>query len=640
MEYRIKMVQANGVGGGGGCWSRLIRIVNMKDYLKILWVLMVIFSACKKEKETPVVKFGSLTGKVVNEYDQPIEGVVLELDTKPPKTSETDPSGSYLFNRIPVGSYKLSVSKKAFITQIRDVDILEEETLVLDLKLASGNSYLEISDSLLKMTSSDNTIDVQVSSNAAWTVKESSDWITVSSESGQGNSEVSVKILENSGDTVRVDTVIFSCGEITRLLVINQDFPIRLLRWEGVIGDRKTDMPDSAYLLFNKPVTVMKVVSDNSYCNKEIDFQQVNDRKGVAVSFTCAVLGGEYPLNILVYDVRGQRFQKQIWIHFYDDRLDVEGTINCYHILDDKNMAWISTYSPNRLIKISLDDFQILKTIELESSPTYFVVNPYNDLLYVLLGDNKIHVYNQYTGSNVKNIVFKPEADDHPQYPTIYPYNIGFTKSGYGIVLLCEDGASGVDWKVIDSAKGDTTYRHKDRGNGPGEYSSFKRVYLNYDHSKLLLTEKYGSCTIVILDGTTHEFEDLVPSSLTRGVFITPNRKNSKIYAGQLYDQFIIDMDGTLSGITYIDNRFGGSADFSYREGEKDIIYFCDQYYFRLIDYGNYDIPLWCYVLPDLRDFKTSIDGNYAFFYKLTYPGSYFYKFDTKAFALSRFSEN
>ncbi len=306
------------------------------------------------------------------------------------------------------------------------------------------------------------------------------------------------------------------------------------------------------------------------------------------------------------------------------------------HYTSDARYCWVAFKSPRMLYYISLDSLEIKRSISLSVKPRKITVNPYNQFLYVLAGDlnayeldNNIYVIDQYTGALVKKITVLPEPGGHPSYPTIYPYDIGFTTTGYGVILLQQDGSSGVDWRIIDSSLGDTIYFHEDHDNEL-HYYNFARVHLNFDQTKILLTALYGGCDIVILDGYTHESFDLWPGSLTRGVFITPDRMRNRVYFGQMYDQFIMDFEGNMSQISYIDNKNEGSADFTYLPGKENIIYFLDNDYLQILDYDNSITLMYCSAWYGMRGFTTSLDGVNAYACK-TYNGtSWLWRFRTE----------
>jgi hypothetical protein len=115
-------------------------------------------------------------------------------------------------------------------------------------------------------------------------------------------------------------------------------------------------------------------------------------------------------------------------------------------------------------------------------------------------------------------------------------------------------------------------------------------------------------------------------------VFITPNRINSRVYFGQLYDQFIMDLDGNMSQISYIDNRDNGNADFCYLQGKDDIIYFIDDYFLQVLDYGNSVTLMSCDIACEMRSLTVTLDGKNAYAYSGRYPGSSVFKFNTDDF--------
>ena len=139
--------------------------------------------------------------------------------------------------------------------------------------------------------------------------------------------------------------------------------------------------------------------------------------------------------------------------------------------------------------------------------------------------------------------------------------------------------------------------------------------------------ENYGGCTLHIFDQTTKKFSSILPVDYTRSVFLTPNKTNSKIYFGQLYDQFVMDTDGNMSLKSYLDNRSNGSADFSYRQGDNNIILFRDNDYFQVLDYNTQRTLTRHRILYNAKGFVTTTNGEYAYFYHNYNSASNFYRF-------------
>jgi hypothetical protein len=245
---------------------------------------------------------------------------------------------------------------------------------------------------------------------------------------------------------------------------------------------------------------------------------------------------------------------------------------------------------------------------------------------YRYTGMNRPDVYglNYHTGEISLAFTVAPDEKDHPSSPANIPYAIGFTKIGLGVVLLQANGSSALRWKIIDSSKNDSiyTYLHYDNSTVT-EYTNFHNVYMNFDQSKLFLMQPEGSVNYGIFDGTTEKISILRPSSVTRNYTLTPHKKADKVFVRQLYDQFIMDLNGNLSRISYLDSRHGGNADFSYRKNENKIIYICEAQSFidvdnsfYILDYNTSTTLQSFDVIENLEEFSTTINGKYGVAYK------------------------
>ena len=123
-----------------------------------------------------------------------------------------------------------------------------------------------------------------------------------------------------------------------------------------------------------------------------------------------------------------------------------------------------------------------------------------------------------------------------------------------------------------------------------------------------------------------------VTSSIT---IIIPSRRIGSIRLGEstvLLSISVRDLQGNISKISYIDNRSGGTADFSYRPNEESIIYFVDSEYLRVLDYEQEVVLMWCDVTNGLRDVTTTLDGKHVLAYRTPYPNSEIFVFETEGF--------
>lgn len=602
-----------------------------KVFLNSIIVATFIISSCQKDEGK---NYSDLEGTITNEFGQVLENAKIIIDAN--DSTFSNEFGKYLFKLITTGEHIISVSKELYLNKTVNTTILIDKVNILDIIIDAGLSHLDTKDTTLIVNAETGLLIMDIYSNCSWETKSTSSWIKCSVDKGYGNEQIKINWDANIGMNERTDTLQIISGNLIKNIIISQSDPIILLRSKGIIGNGMRDIKDSVLLLFNKPIIIESITSSWEYCIDDITYNYIQNNQGVEFTFTCAELGGNYPFIICVSDSEGNKIYKSIDVGFYNYRLEVEGYIVDFILSFDESFFWLVTRDPNRLLMISTEDMEILNSYDLDFTPLKIVINPYNNLLYALGGysptfiyDNKIHIINQQNGEIVKSIEIQPLEEDHPDYPRIYPISIGFTESGYGAIVLISHGMSGFSWRVIDSVKDDSLYKHDD-SNYCNEY--FNGIFTNYNNTKLIFTEPYGSCRLRILDGLDHTFYDLIPGSITRGVFITPNKMNNKIYFGQLYDQFIMDLDGSMSQISYLDNRADGSADFSYRIGDDNIIYFCDEDYFRLMDYNNVVTLMWCDVLYELQNFTSTINGKYTFAYKLDNPKSRLYRFKANDF--------
>ena len=111
-------------------------------------------------------------------------------------------------------------------------------------------------------------------------------------------------------------------------------------------------------------------------------------------------------------------------------------------------------------------------------------------------------------------------------------------------------------------------------------------------------------------------FKTVRPTNADRAVFITPNKVNEKIYFGQQTVQLIHTPSTTAeTGATNIDNRDGGQADFSYKNGEDFVIYFQDEAFLHVINYADLTTAYRGPVNGKSLGIHASTDGNWIYSY-------------------------
>ena len=586
-------------------------MIKLFLFICIIPVLFSI-SSCKKDETT----YGRLTGSVKNEFNQVIDGAIVTA--RGYKTS-TSVSGVYNLDELPVGSYTVSVSKELYIDDIQEVNIRDGEETVLDFKLKAGKVSLLVSDSLLNFPSVVGHSDIEIVSNSAWLIEHSSKWIKCSTYSGNGNAKIRITHQANTESAERSDTLFIKTGSINKKIIIKQSLHFHIVSAIGLIGNGEVEVYDSVRLIFNKPVTIKQIVSNYEFCICDLGYTMINNNQGVMFRYSCAELGGEYPFTIKIEDEDGSVITENVNIAFYESVAEFNGIITHYMLTPDEKKCWVTTREPNKLYCISTEDMKVLSCYDLPYDPLTFTINPYNQLLYISSADpseyyfdNRIYVHNPNDGNLVKIITIE-QAPPSTSTDKLFPWSLKFTGSGYGLLILTSGGYY-VDWRIIDSADGDTVYRHPDQFSSYFNSIHLENVYANHDLTKLIMNHAYGDRDITLFDVANQEFSEFRPVPFTRMVFIAVSRKDEKVFFGQIYDQYIVDMDNeSESKMSYLDNRFGPSADFAYSDEENLKLYYCDENYLQLLDYKDGVTLMWCETIYNLKNFTVAIDGKSAF---------------------------
>ncbi|MEM8900214.1 MAG: BACON domain-containing protein, partial [Bacteroidota bacterium] len=522
----------------------------------IFLVAICLIAGCQKEEVTPK---GSLIVSTYNSFGQVLPDTRITIKSssyeQPVKSN-----GTSLFLNIPSETYTVSISHKKFISQSEEIFVKPNDTTEIGIRLNPGETCLSLTDSIFQVNADSHKLSVSVESNSKWVVASNSSWIIPSLKSGDGDQELEIQINQNESLDLREGIIEVSSGDLERQIKITQGSILVYDSYSFKPGNLEGDAVDSVYLRFNNPVEVTYIVQKFNNCNHRIKHNYLNEGKTVRFSFDCAKLGGIYPIEFKVNDSFGNTILARDTIEFFDQRIVIGGRILDYQIDDNTNTFWVSTTHTNKITAYDIDDLSVKFQMDLPYAPTAFCLNPYNKYLYIApSSDPMVYVYEMFSNTLVKKIPNSAEPGDHPEYPKIYPYDIEFTSSGLGVVLTKDYRGFSTRWKIIDSSKGDTVYVVNQSSTLP---IKFEKIYSNFNNSKILFLETSGSAKLTVLDGNSGELSRFFPSSSTRGTFITPNRKNGSFYMGQLYNQFVTDLENNKTSETLFDNREFGSADF------------------------------------------------------------------------------
>lgn len=562
---------------------------------QIILLLCLIFISCNKDDNT-----GNLSGTVTDTYGHPLEGATIDCQYS---KTVTDNRGRYSFINLPSRNYNVVVTLEHYISLNRKVEIIENRESELDFFLEAGDPFLVVSDSVLEISSNRARLTFDIKTNSSWEISGSCNWVSCSELQGSGNERISLEIESNDSSLKRSATLIITSGNFLKSVQINQNSKLKLLSLKGIIGNDEIGVLDSVLLVFNKPIVNYSIVSDYIYCYPEIFDEIVQNGYGIRFAYGCARLAEEFPFLVKATAIDGEVFDQRITVPFYLNKLALDGTISSFSLLDDQRYCWITTQNPDAFLNIDLHSMTIKCNYGLDFTPQGLSYNYYNNFLYIY-GDDRIDVYNQ-SGNFIKTLSF--------EFPgtVLRAYTLVFCNNGYG-VMLYQAMNRGTSWKVIDSSKEDSMYYHPIIFEN-NHYLNFKNAWLNHNRNQIILLHDYASCDLSYLDDITHELTTITPASTTQGEFITPNRLDDRIYIGQLYDQFIMNPDFTISNVSYIDNKNNGSADFSYRENGENLIYFCDANTLRIMDYGNSSTIMSCENKYGLKDFIADTRGIYTY---------------------------
>ena len=556
-------------------------------YKPIEWVafmlLACVWVACGESNEVVEIEkilYGELEVCVRNEFDQNLEGAKVASGSI---SATTNQDGICRILSLKEGTHKIEVSKEGFVGTTEQVTLKSGVPEYLTVKLKAGDATLSVDKTELKFQRKGGTQEISIESNAGWTVEATVDWITFNVNAGGGNATVEVQVQENK-DSVRSGEIIITAGDKKKTVNVHQAEPIRIMdiRYElGSDGDF-----DYFEIDYNMPVYLNGKIEEP--WNTLTDFEPVslNARKTLRINYGNLGLGGEYTFKIPVKNEDGDTYNDPVTIKVYTSKWHYEGRFRFFRLDNDGKTAWATTRDPNRLLQISLEDGSIVKSFDLPYAPGDFTVNPYNGMLYVTFTDQQFSEYNTTiavidpkTGKWVHEIPF--DFMDDEQYPMIYPFDIEFTKEGWGMVLVCSNGSSGHLWCYMDTADDHRIIR------APKIADYFGEVHPNFDQTKLFAFSPFKIAELFLVDGVDsqpapYKFTKYTYGNFTRKVF--HRKRNSIFFAAPPYYQFILDVDtDTYSELTYA-SSFDAFADFDYTVTDSNRLW-----YF----YGDYSAHLY-----------------------------------------------
>jgi len=581
------------------------------NFIRSLTVLVISASlllCCKDEQELPK---SSIAGVIKNQYGDLLDSAECRIDILK-LSSITKEDGLFAFSSITIGKYAIQFSRHGYVSREILVE-LEQEPKNVEVILSSGVEFLTVSDSIIIIGNTGGVRSIKIESNAEWVVKSSTEWIKTSVNSSNGNKTVQLTIADSDEDVVRESKVRIRSANLERTILVQQDYPLKLLSVIGTIGNYENEVKDSVEVFFNKTITEISITPNYQYCSSNnIEFK-VHDNR-LAFNYDCARLAEDYPFTVTVSHL-GEKYVFHFIVKFYNEKATVNGSIQDYFIKEDNSVIWAVSDNPNQILKISSVDFKVLNSYPLDFEPYKLEPNAYDNSLnivgrrYNCIDCPSTYIYNFNPNNGlISSYHVLPIYDSNNMLldAARYPVDLQVMSNGVGAILT-QSINDVYGWRFIDFSNNGQMYLGNNHDAIRYQYvklgNNKDRIYLmHYDGINVDIIEKESSII------KTYN------SPLIAGrpnIFIA-SQKSNHVFHGQLYEQFISDLDSYLSNVSYLDTRsfaYGGSA-FSNLTDENEIIYYASEGLFMVLDYKNGLTLLSTDISSSLYYIQTTSDGQ------------------------------
>lgn len=454
----------------------------------------------------------------------------------------------------------------------------------------------KVDNQLVQLKNDDMQFNVSIESRDSWKIESDVNWLRPDKSNGNGNDKVIVNCPKNTTKQRREGklTVTSLANHLKATVTVRQaGLPLdtaKLLGYRAISGNYMKDEKSYIEMTFDKPMKVESVLFD-LYSIDPLSPEYSEDRCTVRYVFPAASYGLDALATVIVVSDDGVKSKYDILFAFYDKHYLVEGEIRAAKVSPSEESVWISMSRPSKLIEMSLADGSILHETDMPFTPGRISINPYNGLLYVMpfnfqgdLGyDNRFCVVDPTNGSITKTITIDPSAKTHPQDPAIYPYELEFTRDGFGILMLHQKG--GVDlreWRYVDSADDDkitvTEYRWPDYWfehvyQGCNEQSLYSNTYYAVFHEIYQMTRQHPEPKLYQLHSSfnsTYEYAGGVMATM-----LYHRYRNSVFIATAPACQCVVDLDNlSYSEVTDAEARGGVKAAWDYSDPSRNLVYY------------------------------------------------------------------
>ncbi len=282
-------------------------------------VIVIVLITCAKDKVQPKA-VGIIAGAVKTEYGQPLDGASIVVTTQEGILYGHTISGTYTVNSVPAGNCKIEVNKEGYLPGVATITVLAGQQTMQDFVLKHGVPYLNLNDSVINTGSQAGGLDEIVGSNASWHAESNDAWLSFDPGTVNGSGSLRISWLVLDSTISRVGSITLKSGPVSKQIKIYQESPVKLFSVKPIIGNYALGQYDSVEIVFSKPVEIVSLSSNWSACQSVMNYRGKNGT-AITFSYSCASLGGTYPVSISVKDEKGYTFRFDSDVSFFTKKL-------------------------------------------------------------------------------------------------------------------------------------------------------------------------------------------------------------------------------------------------------------------------------------------------------------------------------
>lgn len=181
-------------------------------------IVCLVIAACGGSD--PVDVSGSIVGTVYDSNNSPLQGVAMTL-TPLGKTTTTSQNGTYSFNDIDAGSYRVQARKSGYQEDTKSVNVSVGNNATLDFHLSAAAASLQLSQETLDFGNDNTTLTLDIKNVGAatlnWQISEDITWLQCIPTSGTTPAGGTSSVIVN------VDRTGLSRGNYSQTLAISSN---------------------------------------------------------------------------------------------------------------------------------------------------------------------------------------------------------------------------------------------------------------------------------------------------------------------------------------------------------------------------------------------------------------------------------